>query len=37
MINAIITHKDETLIVKFLMELYQLYRELNGIGVNKAP
>lgn len=37
MINAIITHKDETLIVKFPMELYQLYRELNGIGVNKAP
>lgn len=37
MINAIITKNDETLIVKFPVDLFQLHHELNGIGINKPP
>ena len=37
MINAVVTHKDETLIAQFPINYFTLHQELNTIGINKGP
>ena len=37
MLNAIITHKENTSVVEFPMDLYKLYQDLHDIGYQGGP